>query len=117
MNNKGQILPIFVILFPILIIIISYIVDIGIMYTEKRRIVNITNEAITYYFEKNDSLKTKEIIDRNIKDAIVNIEYYEDRITISITKKHKSIYNIINLNDEINVKYTGYFIDKRIVKG
>ena len=55
MNNKGQVLPIFVILFPIIILIVTYIVDIGLMYTEKRKIENTTYDARNYYFDKQDT--------------------------------------------------------------
>ena len=121
MNNKGQVLPIFVILFPVIILFVSYIVDIGLMYTEKRKIENIIKDAIVYYIENknNDNVydKTTEFINRNISNPDIKIDIYEDYLTIGISKKHKSIYNIININTEIKVKYTGYYIDKRIVKG
>ena len=121
MNNKGQILPIFVILFPVIILFISYIVDIGLMYTEKRRMENIVKDAINYYIDNKEDMdiynKTNEYINKNINNVNIKIEVNDEYITISINKKYKSIYNILNLNDEIKVKYIGYYIDKRIVKG
>lgn len=121
MNNKGQILPIFVILLPVLIILISYIVDVGIMYTEKRRITNTVKDAISYYIDNKDNANsydlTLEYINKNIKNSDVKIEISDEYIVISVNKKHNSIYNIINLNNTISVKYKGYYADKRIVKG
>ena len=121
MNNKGQVLPIFVILFPIIILIISYIVDIGIMYTEKRRIENNTIDAISYYIDNKDNLdvydKTLEILNRNIKNSNINISVDGEYVIIHIKKTHNSLYNIINLNNEINVTYKGNLNNKRIVKG
>ena len=121
MNNKGQILPIFIILFPVIILFISYIVDVGLMYTEKRKITNIAKDAIIYYIDNKDSENiynnTIKYINKNIDNTNIKIENTNEYVSISINKKHESIYNIINLNNEISVKYTGYYIDKRIIKG
>ena len=121
MTNKGQILPLFVLLIPVLLIFVGYIVDIGLMYTEKRKMTNICKDAIVYYIdhESNDEVYNNTIIfiNKNIKNVNVDINDYGESITISIKKKHKSLYNIININTEINITYTGYKIDKRIVKG
>lgn len=121
MTNKGQILPIFVILLPILILIIGYVVDIGLIYTEKRRITNICKDSIIYYIdnESNSNVydNTVEYINKNIKNAVINIRDNGDSITINIKEKRNGIYNIININTEINITYTGYKADKRIIKG
>ena len=115
MNNKGQVLPIFVIIFPIIIIFASYLIDIGIMYTEKRKIINITNTAIDYYIDNIDNElayeNTLSILNINIKDATYDVDITSDYITINVKKKHNSIYNIININNEINITRKG------IIKG
>ena len=115
--NRGQVLPIFVILLPILFIILFYIVDVGLMYTEKRKIVNNTKEAISYYLDSNNRDNTLDLLNRNIKGADVSIDIDTEYITIRVKKKHNSIYNMINLNNEINITYKGNLETKRIVKG
>ena len=89
--------------------------------TEKRRMENIVKDAINYYIDNKEDMdiynKTNEYINKNINNVNIKIEVNDEYITISINKKYKSIYNILNLNDEIKVKYIGYYIDKRIVKG
>ncbi len=117
MNNKGQVLPIFVILFPIIILIVTYIVDIGLMYTEKRKIENTTYDAINYYFEKQDTEKTLNILKRNIKNGEFNIKVEDNYIIINVNKKHKGIYSVININKDINVTYKGNLTNRRIIKG
>lgn len=121
MNNKGQVLPIFVILFPIIILIISYIVDIGIMYTEKRKIENITKDAVSYYIDNKDNIdvydKTFKLLNKNIKNSNISISIEEEYVIIHVSKTHSSLYNIINLNNEIIVTYKGNLSNKRIVKG
>ncbi len=117
MNNKGQVLPIFVILLPIIILIISYIVDIGIMYSEKRRIVNITSDAINYYIESKDYDNTLKLLNKNIKNGEFNITIDSEYIIINVKKEHNSLFNIINLNNTINITYKGNLNTKRITKG
>lgn len=121
MNNKGQILPLFVILVPILIIFISYMVDLGIMYSEKRKMTNTVKDAITYYIDNlekdNVYTNTLNILNKNISNGKIQIDYNEEYITISVTKEYSSIYNIVNFNNKISVKYKGYYNNKRIVKG
>lgn len=117
MNNKGQVLPIFVILLPIIILIISYIVDIGLMYSEKRRIVNITSDAINYYFDNENRENTLKLLNKNIKNGEFNITIDSEYIIINVKKEHNSLFNIINLNNTINITYKGNLNTKRITKG
>ena len=49
MNNKGQTLVIFVIILPILLIMLTLIVDLGFMYIEKRNIENNVSDSLEYY--------------------------------------------------------------------
>ena len=115
--SKGQVLPIFVILLPIIFIMLFYVVDVGLMYTEKRKIVNNTKDAINYYFDTNNRDNTIELLEKNIKGATIDIDIDSEYITINVIKKHNSIYNMINLNNEINITYKGNLETKRIVKG
>ena len=121
MTNRGQILPLFVLLIPLLILFVGYIVDIGLMYTEKRKITNVCKEAIVYYIDHIDNIdvydNTTQYINKNIDNSNITISDNGDSITINIKKSRRSIYNIININTELNITYTGYKIDKRIVKG
>ena len=121
MTNKGQILPLFVLLIPLLILFAGYIVDIGLMTTEKKKMTSTAKDAIIYYIdhETNSNVYDKTItyINKNIKNCNIKITDNGDSITINITKNHKSIYNIININTEISITYTGYKADKRIIKG
>lgn len=119
MNNRGQVLPIFVVLFPIFILLVSYIVDIGLMYTEKRRIINITNDAINYYIDNKDDTdvydKTLSILNKNINGGKFSIELDDECVIINVILKHNSIFNIININNEISVTYKGNLNNKRVI--
>ena len=122
MNNKGQCLVVFIIILPILLMILTLIIDLGFMYIEKRNIDNNCYDAVEYYLENIDKEdidnKVNKLLNENIKniDEIL-IKNEEDYVEISIKKNRKSIYSIISNNTEIKIVYKGIKEDKRIIKG
>jgi len=122
MNNKGQTLVIFVIILPILLIMLTLIIDLGFMYIEKRNIENNVYDSTKYYLdninEEDIDIKVNKLLNKNIKDIdklIINDE--SNYVEIKVSKIRKSIYSIITNDTEISVKYKGYKEDKRIIKG
>ena len=69
MNNKGQTLVVFVLFLPVLVIVITMIINKSNMYYDKRNMENIAKEAINYGLS-------------NIED-----ENIENKIKIFISKK------------------------------
>ena len=122
MNSRGQTLVIFVIILPILLIMLTLIIDLGFMYIEKRNIENNVYDSVVYYLENIDeediNNKVNKLLNKNIKDIdklIINDE--EDYVEIKVSKVRKSIYSIITNDTEISVNYKGYKESKRIIKG
>ena len=122
MNNKGQTLVIFVIILPILLIILTLIVDLGFMYIEKRNIENNVHDSLKYYLDNIDDndieIKVNKLLNKNIKDIdkiIINNE--DNYVEVTLTKVRKSIYSIITNSTEISVNYKGYKDSKKIIKG
>lgn len=120
MNNKGQVLVIFVILLPILLMIMSLIIDLGLLYIDKRDISNNVYDATFYYLNNinKESVKNDTItfLNKNIDNIKINIEENNDYITINVKKERKS-YSIIKINNEINITYKGNKLTKEITKG
>ena len=122
MNNKGQTLVIFVIILPIILIILTLIVDLGFMYIEKRNIENNVYDSVEYYLENIDEddidVKVNKLLNKNIKDIDeLIIDDKEDYVEIKLSKERKSIYSIITNDIKISVNYKGYKENKRIIKG
>lgn len=122
MNNKGQTLVIFVIILPILLVMLTLVIDLGFMYIEKRNIENNVYDSVKYYLnninEEDINNKINKLLNKNIKDIdelIINDE--ESYVEIKLSKNRKSIYSIITNNTEISVNYKGYKESKRIIKG
>lgn len=121
MNNKGQTLVMFVIILPILLIVLTLVVDLGLLYIEKRNISNNTIDALEYYLDNLNDIdvetKTINLLNKNIEDIEINIDNKIDYVEISVKKEHKGIYSIISNNQEINVTYIGNKNNKEIIKG
>lgn len=117
MNNKGQILPIFVILFPVILLIVLYVSDIGQGYILKRKLTNITKDAIVYYIDNitEDDVyeKTSGFIEKNT-DSTYSIVVSNNIVTIKLEKEYKSI---IVKNSKVIVTYKGNITTKKVIKG
>ena len=121
MNNKGQALVIFVIILPILLMVFTLIIDFGFLYIEKRNISNNVYDSVEYYLENIDDEdvlnKTKELLNKNIKDMKIDIKETDEYIKINVSKKRKSLYSIITHDTNINITYKGIKENKEIIKG
>ena len=112
MNNKGQVLVIFVILLPILLMILGFVVDLGLLSIEKRKISNNTYDAVEYYLESNDKDKTINLLNDNLDGVDIKINDSEDYVEITVKKNYKGLYK-----EEINITYKGRKETKEIIKG
>lgn len=119
-NNKGQTLIVFVILLPILLMIMSIIIDFGMLYIEKRNISNNLEDAITYYLNNIDDSNVRSdtinYLNKNIDNIRLNVNEDENYIIFNIKKERKS-YSIIKLNTEIDITCKGNKDTKEIIKG
>lgn len=116
MNNKGQVLVVFVILLPILLLIFTFVVDIGLLSIEKRKISNNTYDAVEYYLENLDKEKTINLLNSNLEDIKIDIIDEDIYVIIYVEKNYKGIFNII-YDNKIVVKYKGNKETKEIIKG
>ena len=120
-NNKGQTLVMFVIILPIILIVLTLMVDMGILYVEKRSISNNTKDAVEYYLDNIDDYdietKTKKLLNQNIDNIEINIDNNFDYVEINVKKEYKNLYSVILNSQEINITYIGKKDNKEIIKG
>lgn len=122
MNNKGQTLVAFITLLPLLLIILSFVIDLGFLYIEKRNISNNTKDAVEYYLNNIDDAdinkKVEKLLNENIKEIEdIHVNNTDSYVEITVIKNRKSKYSIIPVNNEINVTYKGMKNSKKIIKG
>ena len=120
MNNRGQSLALFIMIFPIVFLLLTAVYDIGNMTLTKNELDSINYLAIEYgldHLEDEDiNDKINKLIIKNKKDIIINkIEIAENNINIVLEDKIKTITKINIL--KIKSSYTGYIEDdKKIIE-
>ena len=120
-NNKGQVLVVFVILLPIFLIILTGLVDVCILNLEVKKLNNNTHDSVEYYLDNLDDENvlddTKALLNKNLKKIDITITDKEDIVTIKVVKNYKSIYSVISKNEKLTSIYTGNKETKKIIKG
>lgn len=118
MNNKGQVLVTFILLLPLFLMLTVFIIDIGLLYTESKKIESNIKEAIEYGLTTKDpDIKTNinKLLYSNIDDInSSNITIENNIITINITKNKKPIFNLKN-KINISITYKGYIDNNKII--
>ena len=133
MNSKGQVLVMFIIILPVLLIIFipwlycllyifALVAELGLSYIEKRNISSNTYDAVEYYLKNQEDpqidSKVKILLNKNIDDIDeIKINNTDSFIEIAVTKKNNSIYNKILNNSVITVTYKGLKNYNKIIKG
>lgn len=121
MNNKGQTLVIFIVVLPILLLLLTIVIDLGFLYIEKRSIDNDTYDAVLYYLENKNIVdiesKTKNLLNSNIENCEIKINDNDNFIEITVSKEYKGLYSIISKDTSIEVTYKGIKENNKIIKG
>ncbi len=115
MNNKGQTLVVFVLFLPVLVIVITMIINKSNMYYDKRNMENIAKEAINYGLsnieDENIENKIKIFISKNI-DCEKEIKIEDGEIRVTLIKENKTIKKILGYGN-IKIKYKGKIEDNK----
>lgn len=120
MNNaRGQVLVLFCILLPILLLSVAIIVDIGFSYYEKRKIEHVMKDTLIYALdhitEEKTILKTNiaHLMNENIDDIyemVIQIE--ENNIELHIEKRLKCLFSFMKTPYQmIKLHYIGASVD------
>lgn len=111
MNSKGQVLVVFVIILPILLLLLALVIDYGILSVETRGI----NNNIKMALEEESVEDIKVLLEKNIKDSTIEVNESDNEIIVDVVKNYKGI--LFFKNKKINIKYIKGKDTKRIVKG
>ena len=115
MNNKGQTLVVFVLFLPVLVIVITMIINKSNMYYDKRNMENIAKEAINYRLsnieDENIENKIKIFISKNI-DCEKEVKIEDGEIRVTLKKENKTIKKILGYGN-IKIKYKGKIEDNK----
>ena len=118
-NNRGQVLVLFIIFIPAIILILGLIIETGSNYLEKVKIGNTIKEALDYGLDNIDVSppelddKIRALITQNDEDIeITEIIINQDNIKITASKTVKFNFVYTNQN-KIVISYTGKLEDNQ----
>lgn len=107
MNRKGQVLVLFVLVLPLILLFVFCLFEKLYVSSEKNKIYNLSNSVCDYLKENNDIDKAKNMIIDNDKDILIDnifIEIVNDKITIEINKNIKGLFGYIFDNNSYSYK-------------
>ena len=111
MKNNGQVLVLFVILLPVILLTLIITIEIGNLYLEKQKNQNTIKNIIRENLKEPNSEKINTLIEKNIKNIDQkNIFVSDDEIRIYI-KQNKKIFG---KEITIEYKYKGIKQDENI---
>jgi len=115
MNKKGQVLVLFLLLLPIMIMLFAMVVDLGLLMTRTYRVKQNIKQAIKYGLESGDIESMKLMLDKNIDDEYVVST--NGNIEITLNGTYDTIFtNIFKAKSyEYNYKYLGYIDNGEII--
>lgn len=121
MNHKGQVLVLFLLLLPILLLLTGLLIDTGWAYIEKRKIEHVMKQTILYALDHLDDeeetlkLKMKDLIHQNVKDLYdIRIEIRDQIIKLHIEKKLNTIFSSLHITEhQIKLSYKGKIIEEK----
>lgn len=120
-SNRGQVLVVFVLLLPFILLFLTLVIDYGNSYLKKREISNrvklIIKERFNYHDNNDLEARLENLLIKNIENLTDhNIHITNEFISISITTQVKRLFPIVITEDqEIKVSYRGYQSDDKII--
>ncbi len=112
MNNKGQTLVLFIIMLPIILLVLLITIEIGNIYIEKTKTINVIKETIKTSLKNdlsNDAINA--LIELNVKDIKTKQIYTSDEeIEIKLIQEKK----VFGKKIEIQYKYNGLKQEEKI---
>lgn len=95
LNNNGQILIMFVLILPVLVLLIGVVLNKSVLTYEKNKLDNINNLVIEEYIDE-ETIYTGEVIDYILKNdnsiVIDKIDIKDDYVSIKMTKNINSFF-------------------------
>ena len=119
MNNRGQTLVLFVLLFPIFILILILIIDVANVALCNIKLKNISNIAIDYGLDNIETVNSDYIEDIVNKNDNNIDSYFDIENGILKLRVSKNVTGVINRGKiyKVIVCYEGYFEDdKKIIR-
>lgn len=117
-NNNGQVLVVFILLLPLVLIFLTIIIDYGNLYLKTREIENNLKFVVKERFKYNDDVELilEDLLKKNIKNMkTYDIKIANEFVIITVFVEVKRIFPvIITGNQDIKMTYRGYKTNDQI---
>ena len=121
-NSKGQVLVLFVILLPILIMVLALVVDLGLLYVNDKQIESSMREVVQYALKNQDDVeilqKVTELLNKNIDDIDdIDIKKEENYFQLTVKKQYEGLFKgFFSTNIyQITNHYYGYINEGQLI--
>lgn len=120
LGNKGQTLVLFVFLFPVMLLLLVFVIDCGRVMLEKKELDNVTEIVIRYGFANIDEVSVEDkmvrLFELNVSDADVKVNIDNDSIVVRSSKYVEGVFSdIINIKGfKIESSYRGEVVNDEI---
>lgn len=101
MNKKGQVLVLFVMIFPIIFLAFYVVLSKVYLYGEKNKQEKLIDTLCNYYKQENDLDKIIELSTKNDDKQEIKIKRINDSIEITLIKSEDNILNFLSKNKKI----------------
>lgn len=111
MNHKGQVLVLFLLLLPILLLIMGLVIDVGNLFVEQKKSENVVKSAIRYGLssEENQEEKARQYLEENLSNSSFRVFYSNQTLTIQGNVKIESLFSKLFQRESVSfeLKYQG----------
>ena len=120
LSNKGQSLVIFVLLLPLVIMILAFIIDNGMLMVSKNKLDSVNKMLVSYGMKNINDVTEEKLVDLiRLNDSDIkkyDIKIDNKNIKVILYKKVNSFSYKIIKKDEYEIKsvYEGYIKDNKI---
>ena len=122
LNNRGQVLVLFIVMFPIIFFLIAFFLENMIITGEKNKLNNLNQIVIEYTYQNMDNVGVYDgvldLVLRNDMDVVIEkFEISDDKIDITLRKNTSSIFGkIVGIRAyEIKSDYNAAIDDEKVI--
>lgn len=119
MGNKGQTLVIFVLILPIILLLFTFIWEVGNLNLTINKYETEIKNTIKYGLNHLDDENLKDNLTNLLKanlDGDINVEINNRVIKINVKQKYEALFNnLLNNRFDINLTYNGYIENEKLI--
>ena len=116
MNNKGQVLVMFVLLLPVILMAFVTTIELGMLMTKTYKVKQSIKQAVKYAVNTHDMEGSNLLLSKNI-DATFDISNHNGTIEIICKGSHKTLFGSVLKKDKYDYeyRYIGYIDNGKVI--